>query len=967
MSNTKRRLITSALSLLLCFAMLLGSTFAWFTDSASSNGNIVQSGKLDVEMYWSNTLLDADSSEWNNANGAKIFDYDNWEPGYTDVKYIMVKNAGSLSFKWKLTIESLGNVGELAEVIDVYYVNPVENEVATLSGLTKEGTLDEVISSRKATSGVLLPEGTSEDGIASGNIIIAVALHMWEDAGNEYQNKSVGDGFTINLMATQYTYEGDSFGNDYDTDSEWPPLTAEGKTASAAVTADENGKSTSSVTMEDENGEVSAIIPAGVLLENGASKLTLRVKNVENSEANITVSESEQTHSVDVHIEGISKDNTVVMEIAIDALLPIGLNMGNYRFYHVEDGETTEMTLLEEGAAPAHNNYEYDPSTGNVVLYLKSFSEVALVADTENAWEGSFDYSWYDASKTDLTIANADQLAALGAIVGGMVGNARDSFKDKTVKLIADINLGDAEANNNEDIIFYPIGYYNSEYTYERTNTAITSGFKPFEGTFDGNGNTISNFYQNTWEMKGDHNWYTPEQQYYRDGMGIFGKVYGGTVKNLTVANFSSDGEIATTGVIAAYADSANERSAVFENIDIVNCNPRVYNIGNGGIVGCAGWYSKDATDVKNVPVIFKNITVDQTNKISALWGSYDVSCGGILGQYYPDSECGLSFENCHVAAVMDVNNDVCANYQYYWYRYSGMLIGTVRANTTEGGYTVADTTGITVEGCTYTMGDWNEYWYCELVANSLASYTHDHQFSRLTKIDSLEKIQDANGNWNKEGNFVIPEADNSSATCYHIFKNSEGELYQHFHDVADESNPDIYESFDLNGDGELNDLKEDRTCYYMPFNQVLNGLGYGVKPTYELGGFTENEEGPVKPYEKFVYTKVITTYVPGETITLGELFRAIVDDSKLSKISIFAAVTSATEDDYVTATYELNTSDWTESTITFSEDSYGTAKIVITDYFYCTKTVIYLELEEPKETVNTPTADWDDVFWELS
>ncbi len=129
--------------------------------------------------------------------------------------------------------------------------------------------------------------------------------------------------------------------------------------------------------------------------------------------------------------------------------------------------------------------------------------------------------------------------------------------------------------------------------------------------------------------MKGDHDWYSPEEQYYRDGMGLFGRVYGGTVKNLTVKNFSSDGEIATTGVIAAYADGAT-----FENIAIFNCNPRVYNIGNGGIVGCVGWYAKDA-DLKTT---FTNITVDNSNKISALWGSYDVACGGIVGQYYPTS-----------------------------------------------------------------------------------------------------------------------------------------------------------------------------------------------------------------------------------------------------------------------------------------------------------------------------------------
>ena len=139
--------------------------------------------------------------------------------------------------------------------------------------------------------------------------------------------------------------------------------------------------------------------------------------------------------------------------------------------------------------------------------------------------------------------------------------------------------------------------------------------------------------------MKGDHNWYSAAEQNSRDGMGLFGKVYGGTVKNLTVSNFSSDGEITTTGVIAAYADCG----ATFENIAIFRCNPRVYNIGNGGIVGCVGWYANDVVTNK---VTFRNITVDNSNKITSLWGSWDTACGGIVGQYYPTSGQSNAIDN---------------------------------------------------------------------------------------------------------------------------------------------------------------------------------------------------------------------------------------------------------------------------------------------------------------------------------
>ena len=145
MKKTKRSLLRSAVALLLCFSMLLGSTWAWFTDYAGSAENVVQAGMLDAEMYWSESFLALDSDEWQNADGVPVFTYDNWEPGYTDVKYIKIKNAGNLAFKWRLTIEAEGEVTDLAEVIDVYYVNPITAEMTGIDGYSNVGTLDAVI------------------------------------------------------------------------------------------------------------------------------------------------------------------------------------------------------------------------------------------------------------------------------------------------------------------------------------------------------------------------------------------------------------------------------------------------------------------------------------------------------------------------------------------------------------------------------------------------------------------------------------------------------------------------------------------------------------------------------------------------------------------------------------------------------------------------------------------------------
>ena len=990
MKNLRSALFKSVISLILCFSMLLGTTYAWFTDTVTSGNNIIKAGNLDLQIFWTDDITDSDS--WRDAEDASagaIFDYDRWEPGYTCVRYIKIVNNGTLAFKYIMNILPDGEMGILADVIDVYYMDnynvDASGKISSIGGMTKAGTLADVVTKKVSSEGKLLPK----DATNSGETIVAIAMNMQESADNRYQGKSIGTTFSIEFLATQLAYEEDAFGPEYDKDSDYTVFEGDFVYSHDVRTTDNVVQEETSAT--SENGEVTSKVNPGTKVKDGVTKLTVAVSTLEETSSNMEARENEVLIPVDVHVEGIAEDNTVPVIVALDKFFDPGLNLGNYELAHVEDGVTNIMTSVSSPAElDAHNEYYYDPATGTVSVALCSFSEVVAVYSNESAWEGNFDYNWYDASKTELTIANADQLAAFGAIVGGMkkvTGRVdgkytysdeviQDSFAGKTVKLLADINLGDKESENNPDIIFHPIGYWNNEGTYERKpaeerTEAVSSGFYAFEGTFDGNGNTISNFYQNTWEIKGDHDWYSAvTEQYFRDGMGLFGKVYGGTVKNLTIDNFSSDGEITTTGVIAAYADSKEGKPAIFENIAITNCNPRVYNIGNGGIVGCAGWYSKDnklGNDDYTNAVVFRNITVDQTNKISALWGTYDVSCGGILGQYYPNSGCGIKLENCHVSAIIDVNNDVCANYQYYWYRYSGMFIGTIRANKTEGGYTVADPTGIMATNCTYSYGSWNEYWYCELVKNSGASYTHDYQFGRLDNINDLSEIKSGE-TWIKEGNFALVSDDRKSVECYHIFKDSNGNLYRHFHDVEDESNPNIYEDFDLNGDGELNDLKEDRQRYYLPFGQVFNGLGYGVKPTYTYDGFTLVEDGTVISGEKFkVKNGADLTYRPGETVYLKDLVNLVVDASKLSQSSLYVSASPVDKDGTVSIKYNRDVENWMNNNFVISNDTQGAIKIVITDYFYCTPTVIYLNPEQAAEKFTANTVGAQNAYTQIT
>ena len=214
--STKRALVASVLMLTLCFTMLLGTTFAWFTDSVTSSGNIIKSGNLDVEMYWADgtKAVPADDNGWTDASTGAIFNYTLWEPGFVQVRHIKIANEGTLSLKYKVQIVANGTVSDLSDVIDVYYVDPAVQvaDRSALANAPKLGTLTEVLANLGETGNGTLVAGEADT--------ITIALKMQETAGNQYMGKSIGS-FSIQLLATQATYEEDSFNDQYDVDANY--------------------------------------------------------------------------------------------------------------------------------------------------------------------------------------------------------------------------------------------------------------------------------------------------------------------------------------------------------------------------------------------------------------------------------------------------------------------------------------------------------------------------------------------------------------------------------------------------------------------------------------------------------------------------------------------------------------------------------------------------------------------------
>ncbi len=104
-TSSKRALLASVLSLVICAAMLVGTTFAWFTDSVTSGRNTIVAGNLDVELEYATVDDTGALSGWKSVDGATdLFTDGLWEPGYAQVVYLRVSNLGTLALKYQFSL-----------------------------------------------------------------------------------------------------------------------------------------------------------------------------------------------------------------------------------------------------------------------------------------------------------------------------------------------------------------------------------------------------------------------------------------------------------------------------------------------------------------------------------------------------------------------------------------------------------------------------------------------------------------------------------------------------------------------------------------------------------------------------------------------------------------------------------------------------------------------------------------------
>ena len=375
--STKRALLTSALAMLMCVAMLIGTTFAWFTDTASTAVNKIQSGTLDVALEMKNADGEWESAEgktleFKKAAGAAENEAVLWEPGCTyELPELRVVNNGNLALKYEIKITGINGDAKLNEAIDwTINGNAIGNNIGELAA--------------NETSDALTIKG-----------------HMKEEAGNEYQNLSI-NGIAITVYATQNTVEYDSNDNQYDKNA-FDALAALYPVYASAEVTDAGASITTDT--------VSVTIPKDAI-EDGATNVAVTVTKSADVNSTFTLSSDENTtvQQFDVKVTGIKNNNS--NEIEVKMFIGKGYDFSNSSAVAVQhlkaDGSVENLTG------------SYNKETGFVTFKTTSFSPFAVATPNVDAVVGTDIETRYYTNLADAVKAVAD---------GG------------TVTLLRDVNL----------------------------------------------------------------------------------------------------------------------------------------------------------------------------------------------------------------------------------------------------------------------------------------------------------------------------------------------------------------------------------------------------------------------------------------------------------------------------------------------------------------------------------------------
>ena len=407
MSNkkaTKRALLTSITALAMCVVMLVGTTFAWFTDTATANVNKIQAGNLDValEMLDGTNWVTAEGKTLNfvKAANAPAGEKVLWEPGAEyKLPELRVRNDGNLALKYEVAITGAVDATPNNGVNDLELLN-----VITFSASIGGGT---------ATSGVY---GTT---IADGALnakddaqTIQLSAKMDENAGNKYQEMAIS-GIAITVKAMQTSYEYDSNGNTYDRDANGNPDNPTWS-ISANVTAPVVSGGVTVISNADKTAV--ATVPAAAV-DTSTTELTWNVTASDSAAASVSVSSAQAAVGYDVSVVGLKTGNTTPVKVE----LKVGAGLTNVVLYHNGSAMTkgTGVDSLTDG------QYFYNESTGILTFATSTFSPFAVVYDAPTAVIGD---TYYD------TLADAVAAAKDGDTITLLKNTNGNGIQVKTEK-----------------------------------------------------------------------------------------------------------------------------------------------------------------------------------------------------------------------------------------------------------------------------------------------------------------------------------------------------------------------------------------------------------------------------------------------------------------------------------------------------------------------------------------------------
>ena len=359
MKSTKKALISAVLVVAICFTMLVGSTLAWFTDSASVGIQSITTGTLDLVIEDENgNDLEGSMINWVSHDTTKPQDEYWWEPGatYETSKFYIVNN-GNLGFKFKIALDEFTGNTELLDVLTFDILADASqftfNTGAVMVSTSGEFDLLEGVKVNTFFYGeYFFDEYTVAPGTKVGPL--TVKAHMAESAGNEYMGMALENvGFTV--LATQATGEEDSYNGTYDALATYPgkAFTVPEVNETVTTTANQDFE----ITTDDQTVKISGTA--------AGSEVSATVKEAQNSaipsDTLVSIENAgKELVSYDIDVTGHDGD--------VDVQIYIGVNLGAVEVYH-------------KGALMPATAYSYDSKTGYITITSSEFSpfEIAYI------------------------------------------------------------------------------------------------------------------------------------------------------------------------------------------------------------------------------------------------------------------------------------------------------------------------------------------------------------------------------------------------------------------------------------------------------------------------------------------------------------------------------------------------------------------------------------------------------------